>query len=494
MSTCCSISLLVRSAHFFLDIGAKLAKLSYNIIISTLDLVDAFNDGGVFSCESRDYHSRACAEIVTDERCAREGSATANYCMIGVNLNVCAHLRQLIHKLESAIEYVFYDVRGSFCEAEHSRELRLHIGSESGIRLGVDADALELAGAFNGDVVVSHDNCRACLFKLCGDCFHVLGNDVSYGNLTACCGNCCHIGSCFDHIGNDRVTATVELFNALDLDHGSSCAGDVRTARVEEYCEVYDMGLASRVVDNGHAVSENGCEDSVSCCTYGNLVEVNGVADCTAVFALNLESAVLVVAVSAESLECLHVKVEWTGADAASAGVGNTGSCKATELCAEQIGRSADLGCKLVRGGAGNKVLAVDLYRVFGESVYVCTHGCQKIEKGLDVAYRRDIIDDAGLLVENACANNGKCCVFHTVDRNAAVKGMSAVNDDLLHDCPPCIPPVFCGCFIFDDVRVFVAHAVERCIILLSVDVFIISLSCIKVNIIFAYLIFCLQI
>jgi hypothetical protein len=128
------------------------------------------------------------------------------------------------------------------------------------------------------------------------------------------------------------------------------------------------------------------------------------------------------------------VKVKGTGTDTATTGMRNAGSAESAELCTEKVGGTAKLICKLHRRGAGNKILAVDLNRVFGKSVDVSTHGCKDIEKSLNVTYGRNIVDDAGLLVKSASADDGKSSIFHAADRNVTVKGRAAVDDDLFHN------------------------------------------------------------
>ena len=112
----------------------------------------------------------------------------------------------------------------------------------------------------------------------------------------------------------------------------------------------------------------------------------------------------------------------------------NAGSAEATELGTEQVRGTAKSGGHLVGGGAGNKVLAVDLYNGLCDSVDGGAHGSEDVEEDLDIAYGGDVFEDATFLIQNAGTDDGKCRVFHTADIYVAVEFVSAVDDDLFHE------------------------------------------------------------
>ena len=102
-------------------------------------------------------------------------------------------------------------------------------------------------------------------------------------------------------------------------------------------------------------------------------------------------------------------------------------------------------------------MLTVDLNRGLGKSLNRCAHAYKNVKQDLDVAYRRYIVDYAGLLVENARANNGKGCVFHAVYCYVTVKGTSAVNNDVFHVLPPSDPlKKKCAVCIYRDLKKYI--------------------------------------
>ena len=55
-----------------------------------------------------------------------------------VNGDVGVHFYELIDIFESAFEYALGDGRRPLCEREQSAELRVHIGGEAGVEIGLD--------------------------------------------------------------------------------------------------------------------------------------------------------------------------------------------------------------------------------------------------------------------------------------------------------------------------------------------------------------------
>jgi hypothetical protein len=128
------------------------------------------------------------------------------------------------------------------------------------------------------------------------------------------------------------------------------------------------------------------------------------------------------------------VKIEGASTDATTTGRKYTCLTETSEFSTEEVRGTTELACQLVWRRAGNKTLTVDLYRIFRESVYRCSHGSENVKEDLDVIYGRNVVDYAGLLIERTSAYYGKSSVFHTVDSDIAVKRTSAVDDDLFHE------------------------------------------------------------
>ena len=257
----------------------------------------------------------------------------------------------------------------------------------------------------------------------------MLGNDVSDVDFSPRCGYCDHEGACLDHVGDNRIGASVKLFYSADLDHTGTRTCDVGTAGVKEVGKVDNMRFTSSIVDNGHSVGKNRGENDIDRGTHRRYVKIHHIAHKT-VICRCVDVAVFYGNGGSESLESLYVKVDGTNAEVTAAGPTDLRFAKATKLRADEIGRGTHFSHEVVRRRSVTKHRSVDFHRVLIFIDHRCTHFAKDLKREGHIADRRKVFDGALAFGKDGGKNNGKCCVFHPIDENVTIESIPTIYNN----------------------------------------------------------------
>ena len=108
-----------------------------------------------------------------------------------------------------------------------------------------------------------------------GDTVHVFGNDILDEDLSAGGGHSGHVCAGLDLIGNNGVTATLQVVHAADFDGVCASAPDIGPHRIEEVGQVHNVGFLGSVFDNGGPLRTDGGHHDVHGGTNGHHIQVD---------------------------------------------------------------------------------------------------------------------------------------------------------------------------------------------------------------------------
>ena len=245
-----------------------------------------------------------------------------------------------------------------------------------------------------------------------------------------------HIGARLDLIGDDGVSAAVELFHAVDLDGIGTCAAHVGAHGVEEVCQIHDMGLSGGVLDDGPAGGQDRGDHDVHGCAHGDLVQIDPGAVQMSVQRIGVDEAVLHADLGPQGGHALHVLVNGAHAEIAAAGHGGLGAAEAAQHGADQIIGGPDLAHQIVGGVLISGVGAVDFN---GRFIDIADPGAelgQDRQKHIGVADLGNIFNTAYAFHQQSCRNDGHRCVLGAADIHNAAQRSSAVDHILFHRIP----------------------------------------------------------
>ena len=198
------------------------------------------------------------------------------------------------------------------------------------MRHRVDLQRQNIAGAAHTHSIVKFFHLHACTAQLFGNGFQMLGGNVLHQNIAAGGSSSHHVAASLNLIRDDAVGAAVHLFHAAHLDHIGACAADVRTAHIQEVCQIHHMGFLGTVFQNGLALGHYSGEHTVHGSAHADLIKED-MGTGQLLLGAHGDHAVIHAVLCAQCAEHLQVLVDGAGAQIAAAGHGH--------LCLAEAGK-----------------------------------------------------------------------------------------------------------------------------------------------------------
>ena len=385
--------------------------------------------GHAAGTQARNDHRGARAQIAGQDRSAGQLGAALKHGDAPIDLNLRAHLAQLVDVLEAVIVYAFGYYRSALRDAQQHAHLWLHVGREARIRQGLYIRLSQGARALykHGILVLLHDG--SGLAELCTDALKMLRDDVLHEHFPACRRGGDHVGARLDLVGNDSVAAAMELLDAVHLDGIGARAADIRAHGIEEVCKVNYMRLARGVLDDGTPLSEGRRKDYIHRRADGDLVEIYSRAVELTVSRGGIHKAVADVNIRAQSGHALDMLVYRTDAEVAAAGHGGLRGAEAAEHCADKIVRSSYLAHEVIRRVAVMDVRAVYFYGGFIYKADFRAEVGQDRQKHIRVAYLGEVLYTAHAVNHQSRRDYRDRRILRSAYLNFAVQRAAALNN-----------------------------------------------------------------
>ena len=297
------------------------------------------------------------------------------------------------------------------------------------MRHRVDLQRQNIAGAAHTHSIVKFFHLHACTAQLFGNGFQMLGGDVLHQNIAGGSSSH-HVAASLDLIRDDAVGAAVHLFHAAHLDHIGACAADVRTAHIQEVCQIHHMGFLGTVFQNGLALGHYSGEHTVHGSAHADLIKEDV---CTVhLLGAHADHAVVHAVLCAQSTEHLQVLVNGAGAEVAAAGHGHLSLAKTGQQCAQKVVAGAHLAGQVVRDVGAGQMGGVDLVGVAVDHFDLCAQNAEDLQAHRHITDIRQILDHTDIRCQNGCRQDAHRRIFGTRNGNFAVQGLAARNNKFL--------------------------------------------------------------
>ena len=308
---------------------------------------------------------------------------------------------------------------------ERHADLRLHIGREAGVRLGLDVGAAETPRRADEDgfAVFLHRDAHFAEFR--GDAVKVLGNDVFDQDFSPDGGGGGHVGAGLDLVGNDGVGAAVELLHAVDLDGVRTGAANVRAHGVEEVGKIDDVRLARRVFDDRASLGEHGGDHNVHRRADGDLIEIYARAAQPSAGDVRGDE-IGNIDLRAEGVHALDVLVDRPDAEVAAARHRRAGNAEPAEHRADKIVRRADLAHAVIVRAHPGGVRRVDLHGGAVDLLDLRAERFENEQQRLGIADLGQVFNAAFAVYHERRRNDGYRRILRAADLHFAVQTVAA--------------------------------------------------------------------
>ena len=235
-------------------------------------MIDAVHFRDAIGLEAGEDERGACAEVARHHGRAAQAFHAFDGRRVAVERDVRAHALQLADVHVALRKNRLADDADAARAAQQRAHLRLHVGRESGVGLGGEAQRLRVAVAAHGDRIRGGLHLVAALADVRDHVRKMLRFHAQQFHLGAHHRACDEIRAGLDAVGDDAVLRAVQFLHALDDDAPRARALDLCAHLVQEIREVHDLGFGSRALDHGDAFRERGGHHHVVGAEHGRAV------------------------------------------------------------------------------------------------------------------------------------------------------------------------------------------------------------------------------
>ena len=174
-----------------------------------------------------------------------------------------AHLGELVHIFKAVLKNALRDDTDPAGKAQKNSDLGLHIRGKARIGESLGIGRPQPSRGDDAHLIVGFVDLTSDLKELGRERLQMLGNDIFDHDIPL--GRRCrkHKGARFDLVGNDRISGSVQILNALDADHIRSGSLDLGAHAVEEVRRIDNVRLLGRILDDGGALRHDGSHHDV---------------------------------------------------------------------------------------------------------------------------------------------------------------------------------------------------------------------------------------
>ena len=200
------------------DVGAEGGEFFHDALVTTVDVIDAIDDGFAGSNQAGKDETGAGTEVGGLDDRAGEGGGAANDSAAAVDGDVRAHAHHFAGVEEAVFEDGFGDDGGAVGLSGESHVLSLHVGGKARVFLGGDVGGDEFVAVVDADGgVVTNFHGNAGGLELGDDGAEMGGITVGDGDVAIGDGSSDEESACFDAIWNDGVGGAVEFLDAVNF-------------------------------------------------------------------------------------------------------------------------------------------------------------------------------------------------------------------------------------------------------------------------------------
>ena len=287
-----------------------------------------------------------------------------------------------------------------------------------------------IGGAAHAHCIVELFHLHACTAQLFGDRLQMLGGNILHQHIPARSRSSHHVAAGFDLIRNDAVGAAVHLFHTAHLDDIGACTAHIRTAHIQEVCQIHHMGLLGTVFQNGLALGHDSGEHTVHGSAHTDLIKED--MRTVQLLGTHRDHAIIHAVLSAQRTEHLQMLIDGAGAQIAAAGHGHLCLAKAGQQCAQKIIAGTHLTGQIVRDVGPGKVGGVDLIGVAVQHSDLCAQNAEDLQAHRHITDIRQVLDHADIRCQNGCRQDAYRRILRTRNGNFATQGLTARNNKFL--------------------------------------------------------------
>ena len=279
--------------------------------------------------------------------------------MMPLDADVGSHAVELGCQHEAVLKHILCDDGVSCGSGEKCHGLGLHVGRKAGVRQRLDVRRFDGAGAPHGDAIRLALDGKTHKLVLLEHETQMLGVEPAHGHRLAHQAAHGDEGTCLDAVAHHPMAHGMQLRHALDLDERGAGARDLGAHLVEHVGQVYDLRLASSIVDGGDALGVDRGHQQVLCSAHrGKLQRHQRSHD--AIGRTGVDIAVIYHKVHTQRLKAQHMHIDLAGADVAATRHSHHGLAKAGQKRSQHRRGCAHLGHQMIGSDPGIDVCGVD--------------------------------------------------------------------------------------------------------------------------------------
>src|SRR3990167_1504902 len=379
--------LLARHAA---DLGPEQLQLFLDALVTTVDVVDAVDQGIAFCYQGTDHQAGRSPQVGGHHWSAFELLDTGNDGGVALDQNLRAHAVHFIDVHETVFKHRLDHCASTFGNRVQGDELRLHVGRERRIRCGTQVHSFRpLAMHVQLDPVAAGGDFSTGFFQLVQHSFEdgrisILDLDSATGN-----GSGHQVGAGFDAVRHHAVSSTVQTLNAINGDGVGAGTGDFAAHGIDEVGQVDHLRFAGGVFQHRAALGQRSSHHDVFGTGHADDIEEEVRTAQAAFRRLGLDIAAFHVDLRAHGFETTDVQVDRTRTNGAATRQRHFGLAKARDQRAKHEDRRAHGFHQLVGCNQGLDAARIDFDAELLVDHRLNAHAAEQLDHGGDVVQVR---------------------------------------------------------------------------------------------------------
>ena len=219
-------------------------------------------------------------------------------------------------------------------------------------------------------------------------------------------------------------------FVAAALDNVRTSAHDVCAHGVEEVSKVNDVRFLGSIFDYSEPFCLYSSEHSVHSSTDGNDVEEYLTA--CELIGCEVDHTLSEGIVSSEGRKSLEVLIYRAVAEGTSSGHRNSCLVELAEECAEEVVGRTHFPCSFIGDAAFVDMGRIYSVSILSDALHFSAHFLEDTEADVDIADRRNVLDNAGFVREDNCRKDSYGCILSTAYSDLACETSAALYNKLI--------------------------------------------------------------
>ena len=316
--------------------------------------MDIANPGFALCHQPCQHHGSSGTQVSSLDSTAMQPVNALHHGGAPVNADVGAHALQLVDVHKAVLKNRLRHPAHALGHRQKRHELRLHICRKARIRQRLDVHSLGAPVTDHADAVDVFLDGDACLLQLGDDRLQMLADGILDVHIPLGHGGCHHVGACLDAVRDNGIVLAGQALDALNLDYVGTGTPHSGTHHIQVVCQVDNLRLLGRVLNDSSALCHGGCHHDVFGCSHAWEVKVNP-RPLQPLRRGGFNVAVADVNPCPQCFKALQVQVNRTGADGTASRQGNLRPAAACQQRPYNKEGGTHLAHQVIRGlAAGN--------------------------------------------------------------------------------------------------------------------------------------------